>query len=207
MYLPSHFQGSDEFILEVLRRYGFGTVITVDEDSTPWATHVPLAFDEAAHTLRFHLAAKNRHSKFIDGRRATVIVHGPHTYVSSTWYENVPSGSTWNYISAHCYGVAKVLQSPDQVQLVKDLGDRFDAELTDREVNDAYIGDLLHAFVGFEMPIERVEAKFKLSQNRIDEDRRRTIAALRERGRDSDVEIANWMERFLMLEGETDDAE
>lgn len=207
VYLPTHFKGTDNLVVEALRTYGFSTVITVDDDGNPWATHVPVLFDEAKGELRFHLAAKNQHSKLIDGRRATVILHGPHTYVSSTWYENVPSGSTWNYIAVHCYGAPRRLDVSQQAKLVMDLGARFDGSLTQREVNDEYIEGLIHAFVGFEMLIENVEAKFKLSQNRVDADRRQTIAALRDRGGDADREIADWMEKFLHVEGEAQYAE
>ena len=79
---------------------------------------------------------------------------------------------------------------------VRTLAARFD-DFTEREITEDYIQNLIHAFVGFTMPAENIDAKFKLSQNRSMRDRELTAENLRLRAEKHDVAVAEWMERFI----------
>jgi transcriptional regulator len=133
---------------------------------------------------------------FGEAQPVLAIFHGPHAYVSPSWYRatGVP---TWNYAVVHVYGRARPIE--DQATL-RSLIERLTALHEARnpspwrnDLPDDRYHDLLGKIVGFEIDIERMEAKFKLSQNRSDADRQGVIAGLRGTGRSSDAVLAELM--------------
>ena len=143
---------------------------------------------DGALTLEAHVARPNRHWTVLGSRPAALAVfQGPHTYVSPSWYEQPAQAvPTWNFTSVHVHGPLAIFDDATKTRGVLDaLIDRFENHrpapwklaLSDRQ-RDAMMG----AIVGFEMPIRRIDAKFKLSQNRSRDDRLRVIEALGTRG-------------------------
>lgn len=195
-YLPSHFQGTEADIRDALTQADFSTLITVGDDSIPVITHLPILYVPEENLIYGHVATKNHHWKLLDSRESTWILHGPHSFVSSRWYENLPSGPSWNYVSLHVRGPMQILPGEKLSWLVRTLAARFD-DFTGREITEDYIQNLIHAFVGFMMPAENIDAKFKLSQNRSMRDRELTAENLRLRAEKHDVAVAEWMERFI----------
>jgi transcriptional regulator len=129
------------------------------------------------------------------------VFHGPHAYVSPSWYREpermVP---TWNYATVHAHGVLEIVEDAVEAQgIIAALVQRFEAprpvpwkfvrEQRERDV-------LMGAIVPFRMRIRRVDAKFKLSQNRSSDDRARVIAALRAEDHPEARETADWMQRY-----------
>ena len=144
-----------------------------------FATHLPIVLhrDRGRHgTIEGHFARANGHHRHLAARPdALCMFSGPGAYISPSWYpgkllhgEEVP---TWNYVAVHAHGT--VILHDDHAFLwrhLEELTTRFEA---DRErpwrVSDApasYITGLERAIVGFEMPIARLEGKWKMSQNR-----------------------------------------
>src|SRR5689334_20847767 len=107
MYVPPIYEESrPEVLAALMRENPFATVVSNDSDTGPVATHAPVFHDPAAGALRFHLARPNPHAALLArGGPTLVIFHGPHAYVSPTWYKSgKPSVPTWNYATVHCYG-------------------------------------------------------------------------------------------------------
>ena len=169
MYIPDHFrEDRPEVLHDAMRGIGFATLVTTGLE----ANHLPMLFADGV--LRGHVARANPVWKAGDGE-ALAIFLGPHGYVSPNWYPSkaltgkaVP---TWNYITVHARGVIRWIQDADWLRgHVTALSDTHAAERPEPwKVGDApasYIDSLLRAIVGFELTIEMLEGKYKLSQNR-----------------------------------------
>jgi transcriptional regulator len=189
MYLPSSFATID---LQEMQKQMLGTrlaiVITQGEQGLQ-ASHLPLLLnaDEGPNgTLYGHFARANPQWKELqNGAEALVIFGGADAYVSPGFYPSkVAHGKvvpTWNYVAVHAYGKAEVFTDANRLfTLVSALTDRHEGNRAQPwKVADApadYIDGMLKAIVGFALPIQRLEGKRKLSQNRSAED----IAGVRE---------------------------
>ena len=181
LYIPEHFSAPEsDAIVELIHAHPFATLISVVEGA-PLVSHLPLVADENGLLLG-HLARANPHAAaLVEGAHATAIFHGPHAYVSPTWYEK-PSVPTWNYAVVHVSGKVMPLADEEIAQALLDgMIGTFDhpepAEGTPHLGRKAR-AKLLGAIHCFALEIENIEAKFKLSQNKSLADRQRVIAAL-----------------------------
>lgn len=192
MYVPAHFAGDDAAVQELLANHGAADLVTMTPDGLT-ATMLPFVHDPERNVLRGHFARNNEHWRLPVIGEALVIVRGPDAYVSPSWYESkrdhgrvVP---TWNYITAHVYGTMTVHDDPAWVEdVVRRLSEHHEAGRAEPwSVDDApakYVSGQLRAIVGVEIAITRIEAKFKLSQNRPAADVDGVIDGLRADGDD-----------------------
>lgn len=177
MYIPPAFRVDDEPLLfDFIERNGFATLVSM-LDGKLFASHVPLLVDRERRTLLGHVARANPHWRaFASESETLAIFAGPHAYISPSWYKSQPSVPTWNYAVVHVYGVPRVIDDAAALDAIIDgLVSKYESH-RDRpwpnELPGDYRQNLLQAIVGFEMSITRMEGKFKLSQNRAEEDRR-----------------------------------
>ncbi len=199
MYVPGSFAETDAGVLAALiGDYGFATLVGV-ADGAPFASHVPLLYDRDAGphgTLTGHLARANPHWRCFGGG-ALAIFHGPHAYISPTWYASTPAVPTWNYAVVHAYGTPRPLDDAGAAQAVLErliaayepCGwslDRLDGKYLDAQIR---------GIAAFEIPITRLEGKFKLNQNKSPDDRRGAIAGLRAAGDAGSAALADLMAR------------
>jgi transcriptional regulator len=188
MYVPKAFREDDAARLHAfLRAWSFGLLVTADADGVPVATHIPFVLDEGAPPqgrLIAHVARANPQWRALDGtRQALAIFSGPHAYVSPTWYATTPAVPTWNYAAVHVYGRPRVLEGVEATRdAVTRLVDVHDPAWPLADQPAEFIAGMLRGIVAFEMPIERLEGKMKLSQNRPAADRPGVIQALRAGG-------------------------
>ncbi|UZE11936.1 FMN-binding negative transcriptional regulator [Pseudomonas sp. B21-053] len=189
MYTPSSFAIDDlQDLHQQILATRLAMLVTHGEQGLQ-ASHIPLLLDAEQGpngTLYGHLAKANPQWKELqNGAEALVIFAGADAYVSPGFYpakaEHGKVVPTWNYVAVHAYGVAEVFTDADRLRnLVSALTDRHEADRTQPwKVADApadYIAGMLRAIVGFALPIERLEGKRKLSQNRSAAD----IAGVRE---------------------------
>ena len=140
----------------------------------------------------------NPHARALDGARAMVVFHGPHTYVSPTLYRSAGRVPTWNYIAVHAVGVARTIDDLAAkhallTRLIAEHEPGFDATFAqfDARHRDA----LLTAITGFEIVVDKLEGKFKLGQNRL-ADNVAEMQALHEEGDADRRAIAQWMKRL-----------
>lgn len=191
MYTPAHFAEADlERIAQLIADYGFATLLSITPDGLQ-ITHAPVQLDRTRvangglGTLVGHIARANPHAAhLVDGAAITVIIHGPHGYISPTWYatENpkVPNVPTWNYANVHLHGKVRLID--DEVRkwkIVSDLAAQYEEPVIGWNAGElANHASKLNAIIGFEVDIERVEAKSKLSQNRPVADQENVIEQL-----------------------------
>ena len=175
MYTPKHFAIDDPAeISAFMQHYNFAALVTV-QDGQLTATHLPFMLDSerGAHgTLIAHMARANpQWQAFNSGQEVLVIFAGPHAYVSPSWYEEVPTNvPTWNYTAVHAYGVPTIIDDDEAVyailaQLVQEHEARFQHPWS-MQSSDDYVRRRISAIVAFEIPVMRLEGKYKLSQNR-----------------------------------------
>jgi transcriptional regulator len=189
MYVPRDFEVTDRgWCHDLIRGASFATLITADAAGLPFATHLPVLLDTERGpdgTLLAHMARANpqwRH--FTAGRPVLVMFQGPHAYVSPTWYEVHPSVPTWNYVAVHAYGVPAVVEDPAAARAVMGrLVETYEAPGPAgawrlEGLPGDYVTRMMQGIVVFEIPIDRLEGKAKLSQNRTAADRARVAAAL-----------------------------
>ncbi|KAA2236254.1 FMN-binding negative transcriptional regulator [Salinarimonas soli] len=179
MYQPPHFR---EDRLEVqhalIRTHSLGALVSAGEGGLV-ANHVPMILDPGASelgTLRCHLARANPQWRDLAaGAEALVIFQGPQAYVTPSWYETkrethkvVP---TWNYAVVHAWGAARVIE--DEAWLAEQIAALTAAHEAPRPepwaVSDApapFVAAQIRGIVGVEIPIRRIEGKWKVSQNR-----------------------------------------
>ncbi len=195
MYVPSHFKEDRVPVLhDAIRRAGLATLVMVGREGLN-ASHVPMLLaPEPAPlgTLYGHIARANPQWHDADADlQALAIFLGPDAYITPSWYETkretgkvVP---TWNYVAVHAHGRVQFFDEPARLlNLVTRL-----TELHERSrpqpwaVSDApaeFIQTRLEAIIGFELPIARLEGKWKMSQDRPAEDRTGTADGLEREG-------------------------
>jgi transcriptional regulator len=184
MYTPASSKIDDEAAIEAfVRRYDFATIVT--PGSALVATHVPVVVRRAATGLVIvgHVARANDEWRKMNGAsEALAIFLGPHGYVSPTWFASSPAVPTWNYAAVHAYGKPRAVEDSAFTKgLLDELVARYETApdgWRPSSVPSLYYERLLGAIVAFEMPVDRLEAKFKLGQNRSPEDRAGTVAGL-----------------------------
>jgi transcriptional regulator len=187
MYIPKHFVVDDPaWIRSFMEKNAFATLVTVLRGEL-FATHLPFLYDPnpaPLGTLRGHMARANPHWQSFGETQQLTIFTGPHAYVSPTWYETTaPAVPTWNYTAVHAYGKATIVDDPAAVrELLRDLTNREengrDPRYTIEGLDVDYFAHMARQIVGFEIPLVRVEAKAKLSQNRTPDERRRVATIL-----------------------------
>jgi transcriptional regulator len=195
MYCPVHFREERIDILHgLIHAHPFAQLITVGGQG-PEANPLPLLIDSqaSAHgTLRGHLARGNGQLATLrEGGQALAIFQGPQAYISPSWYpgkaEHGRVVPTWNYVAVHAWGTPRVIDDPAWLLgLVSDLTEAHEHSRPNPwSVSDApedFLAAMLKAIVGIEIPIDRIEGKWKLSQNRSEPDRRGVVDGLRAQG-------------------------
>ncbi len=166
-----------------MRANPFAILISSAGDG-PYATHLPVFVRESEQhlVLRGHVAKANPHWRHLEQQPGCLtIFHGPHAFVSPSNYttrENVP---TWNYGAVHVYGTARVFASPEDLQgVLHDLIGTFEPAYAEQwsSLSETYRERMLSHIVGFEITATKIEAKFKLSQNRTKEEQANVITSL-----------------------------
>lgn len=197
MYQPAHFQERRvEVLHDLMQAYPFATLVTNGPEGIT-ANHLPMMLHPEISeqgTLRGHIARANPHWKDHDpASEVLAIFQGPHHYISPGWYptkkEHGKAVPTWNYAVVHAHGPMKIIEDRDWLfEMVDSLTTHHEAgQKQPWAVNDApedYLNAMLKAIVGLEIPISRLEGKWKVSQNRSEADREGVIQGLEDEGTD-----------------------
>ena len=195
MYIPSHFAENDtQRLQDFMRAHSFATLVTT-HDGAPFASHLPLMLESEIGThgaLLGHMARANPQCQDLAaGAEVLVMFQGEHAYVSPAWYEpHAMSVPTWNFTAVHAYGTARILSESELENALRQLTDEHEKSLPQPwklELTQTMRERLLGAIVGFEITLNRVEGKFKLSQNRSEQDQRNVIEKLAQNEHGKDV--------------------
>lgn len=202
MYLPKQFAETDRStLLAFVGAHPFATVVTMDA-GLPQAGHVPLIAEQRADgalVLHGHLAAGN--PQLAQGGPALAVFHGPHAYISASWYDADDVVPTWNYQVVHARGTLRVDRDPAALDaLLERLASALEgaaAEQWRSRLGAAMRARLLGQIVAIELRVDQLVGKYKLGQHQASERRARAATALRRLGGDDRLALAEAMERTL----------
>jgi transcriptional regulator len=201
MYIPSHFEIKDnQIIYDIIEQNGFATLISQHQGS-PFATHLPLSLDKNREYLFGHFARPNPQWKEIEKQGVLAIFHGPHCYISPSWYETPTTVPTWNYVAVHVYGQVELIEDAqvvmnsltDLVLKYEEPGSSYQLD----QVDASYLAGLSKGIQGFRIKITRIEGKAKLSQNHPTERQELVIQRLENKPGEDERKIASLMRENL----------
>lgn len=200
MYIPELYKNNNpEEINDFLQKNSFGILVNLT-DGKLWATHIPLelGLKNGKQILYGHLSKSNPQWKsFAGGQKVLAIFSGPHSYISSSWYdhENVP---TWNYIAVHVYGTIKIVEGEAVYESLKKLMDKYEAH-SENPVRMENLSEeslsQMNGVIAFEIEIDEIQAVNKMSQNRDDKNYKNIILELQKTGNPDALAVAKTMSK------------
>jgi transcriptional regulator len=207
MYVPRHFaEDRLEVLHATIAQTGLATLVTLGADGLT-ATHLPLVLDPAAGelgTLYGHVALGNPQWREFDPTvQALAMFLGPEAYVSPSWYatkqETGKVVPTWNYLTVHAYGTLRTFDDPERLRAhverltLRQEGPKGDAAWHVSDAPADFVDGMLKGIVGLELPIARLQGKWKMSQNRPEADRTGAIAGLEATAQPPELAVAQVM--------------
>ena len=200
MYISKLYREEDSAkILEFLKQNEFATLVTYDGEK-PTASHLLMEVVEVGENLfvNGHMSRANPLWKTFEmNPEVLIIFQGAHTYISPTWYNhvNVP---TWNYQAVHLYGSPRIVEDYSETEkLLSGLIIRNESNPSYRleSLPEDFVRKEIRGIIAFQIKVTRIEANYKLSQNRGDEDYRAIIHQLHEREDEMSHQVAEAMEK------------
>ncbi len=199
MYVPKHNQLEDRAaLLAYMRAYSFAALATSGPRGLT-ATHLPFVIEEDGGriTLLAHMAKANPQWRdFAAGGDALVIFMQPHAYVSPRLYDSRQNVPTWNYVAVHAYGRPVLIEERAakmdlQQKLIRQHDAGYLAQMA--ELPESYLDARLAAIVSFSIAAIRIDARYKLSQDKNPAERERIARALEANGDSVAAETARLM--------------
>ena len=197
MYIPKLYREEDrEKILEFLKQNNFPALVTHDGEK-PTATHLPvevLENENSSLTILGHMSRANPQWRSFGEQEVLLIFQGAHTYISPRWYDhvNVP---TWNYMMVHVYGKVRLVEGEELHSLLSRLVKNHEepTAYSLEALPQDFVQKEMNGVVGFAVDVTRVDAGYKLSQNRNDGDHENIIRELEGRGDENSAAVAKSM--------------
>jgi transcriptional regulator len=175
---------------DLIAAHPFGLLVTVGASGL-MASHIPIVLKQSGSefgTLQAHIARANEQwSDLVPSIDALAIFAGPHHYISASWYPGAKEDGavvpTWNYVVVHAHGPLRVIEDPEwlRAHLVRLADIHESGSVNPWKVSDAppeFIREQMRGIVGLEMPIRRLEGKWKVSQNKNERDRNAVLEGL-----------------------------
>jgi len=201
MYIPAAFKIKDiAEMIEVIQENSFATLFSTHE-GLPYATHLPLLLNDTNDCLIGHFAKGNPQWKDIENQKVLAVFHGPHCYISPSWYETNQAVPTWNYVAVHVYGEIELIEHSDE--LMKSFNNMIEKYEHDHStyslthVDEQLVSNLNKGVQGFKLKIISMEGKKKLSQDHSNERQQLVIQKLEEIKHTNEQQIAHLMKQNI----------
>jgi transcriptional regulator len=212
MYQPPHFrEDRTEVQHDLIRAHPLGLLITAGPGGLQ-ANPFPFLIDSSKSergTLRAHMARANpQWQELAAVQECLVVFQGPQKYITPSWYptkkETGKVVPTWNYVTVHAWGHPRVIDDATWLrQQVEDLTEsqerRFAVPWKVSDAPETFLASQIKGIIGIEIPVTRIEGKWKVSQNRPAQDRAGVVAGLHGGGADADAIAAQVTERGKTL--------
>jgi transcriptional regulator len=201
MYIPKDFKVTDESVTYgIINEHSFATLFS-QYNGRPVATHLPLLLNKENTYLYGHFARTNPQWKEIENQTVLAVFHGPHCYISPSWYETNKAVPTWNYVSVHVYGEVELIK--DENELIGSLHEMVskyeapDSSYRLQDVDAKFLAGMSKGVQGFKIKINQIEGKAKLSQNHSLQRQERVINHLQQIPNTDEQQIASLMKANL----------
>jgi transcriptional regulator len=198
MYIPAFNKFEDlQQVINFMQRYSFATIVTV-KDEIPVATHLPFLVKQQGDKiiLSSHFAKANPQSSDINDINALVIFTEPHAYISPKNYEKDANVPTWNYLAVHAYGKCTLLEGEEnKALLLKEMIQYYEKDYQQQwdSLPGDYKSKMMNGIVAFEMIVDDLQAKKKVSQNRSEKERENIVQDLARSQNSNEKDIAAYM--------------
>ena len=166
MYVPPAFQFSEQEALAFVKANDFGVLVTRDLTMS----HIPMLLKQTENgaVLCGHISARNPQARAIRaGETAKVMFAGPHAYISPMMYSeplrNVP---TWNYQAVEIMGTLKATAPENTRAAMTAQVEQYETEWAMDDLSDKYVAGNLRAILAFELSVDEIIGKNKMSQNK-----------------------------------------
>ena len=179
MYIPQVFEVTDqEKAFVFIKQNEFGQLTSLVEGRL-FSSYIP--FYPEGDLLVGHMAKKNPQWKEIETQEVLITFQGQDAYISPSWYDS-PGVPTWNYQAVHVYGQVSLITEEGRLkEIVDTLTSQYESSFETPWIPE-YNESMLNVIVGFEIKMTDIQCKYKLSQNRSEQDRKQVIEALKARG-------------------------
>jgi len=200
MYIAKQFKENRlERITHLLGTHPLGMLISTSK-GLPFISHLPFVYiaETATHgKLIAHIARNNpQYQHLLSGSPVTVVFNGPDAYISPALYSSagVP---TWNYASVHIQGTPSIVNNTNELEsILKQSTEAFENNSWSFGIAEDKRDALFDMIAGFEISISNIEAKFKLSQNRPEDDQKNIIKTLSTSDKSGETELASFMHDY-----------
>lgn len=197
MYIPQQFQFHGDKI-SFMKKYSFATIVT-NKGDLPIATQLPFTVEEREDGvyLSAHFSMVNEQAQYIERSTSLVIFSEPHAYISPSHYDKKESVPTWDYISVHAYGKARILD--EEAVIRKSLVDMiafYEPGYLQQwdSLPEKFKTGMMKGIVAFEIRITELQGQKKLSQNKSTAEKQRIIEGLRQQGNSLENDLADHIE-------------
>jgi len=204
VYIPSAFNVQDkQILLDFIQQNSFGILFSHTEQG-PFASHLPFLYENLSgehECLIGHMAKANPHWRDANEQDVLVVFAGPHTYISPTWYGESHTVPTWNYVTVHISGKLIVVEDEKESQrIVEDTLRFYESPLPvpwQTDFNDPFIHHLMKSIASFKIQIQKIEGKWKLSQNHSLIRQQNVVSALSQVNQYDSQEVARLMQQHI----------
>lgn len=201
MYIPNQFQFKNEAEkIAFMKQYSFATIIT-NKEQIPIATQLPFYINDSSDklVLTSHFALANEQAKYIEANTSLVLFTEPHAYISPLHYDKAESVPTWDYISVHAYGKAKILEEESsKIKVLEEMIRFYDQNYLAQwdRLSDKLKKGMMKGIVAFEIEVTDLQGQKKLSQNKTQPERDRIIKHLEESENTAEKDLATYIRKL-----------
>lgn len=201
MYIPNQFQFKQETEkIAFMKQYSFATIIT-NKEQIPIATQLPFLIDDSSGklVLSSHFAIANEQAKYIEANTSLILFAEPHAYISPTHYDKKESVPTWDYISVHAYGKAKILEDESsKIKVLEDMIGFYDRDYFAQwnNLSDKFKNGMMKGIVAFELEVTDLQGQKKLSQNKTEAERQRIVEHLEKADNSVENDLATYIRKL-----------
>lgn len=201
MYLPKQFQFEEESEkITFMKQYSFATMVTT-KAGLPIATQLPFIVTESTGSLVLtaHFAVANEQANYIEENISLVIFTEPHAYISPMHYDKVESVPTWDYVSVHAYGKARIV--PEEAAKMKALEQMilyYEPAYLEQwnALSDQFKKGMMKGIVAFELEVTDLQGQKKVSQNKTEKERQKIADYLEKSDSSSEKAIADYIRKI-----------
>ena len=199
MYIPKHFLQEDKIqIVNFMKQYSFATIVS-SQNNLPVATHLPFVVSLRDNDIYLvsHFARANKQWEEIEKQNSLIIFAEPHAYISTKHYEKALNVPTWNYAAIHAYGNVKLILNNDEVlRILEETIQYYDTDYLNKwnSLPHKFREEMLNGIMAFELKVTMLQAKYKLSQNRMETEKKSIIDYLKQREKSTEKSVGEMME-------------